>query len=121
VNAIVDMASVSQISRVPLDPTRVVRGVEVWRPPRIARNLDRASGWLTELAALYRQARRGQLPTTQATRLAYIASCGAKFARDVEELKAVSAIQEQLTRIGAAPPHHSMSPRRVGRGRCCRH
>jgi hypothetical protein len=43
VNAIVDMASVNQISRVPLDPTRVVRGVEVWRPPRIARNLDRAS------------------------------------------------------------------------------
>ena len=87
----------------PLDPTRVVRGGEVWRAPRIARNLDQAQGWLRELANIYREMRRGQLASTCGTRLAYVASVGARLARDVEELKAVSAIQEQLTRLGAAP------------------
>jgi hypothetical protein len=103
VNAIVGMSIVTRINRVPLDPTPAIRGVEVWRPPRIARNLDRASGWLTELAALYRQVRRGQLNETSACRLAYIASQAARLAKDLEELKAAQAIQEQLTRIGAAP------------------
>ena len=102
-NAIVVMSSVREISRVPLDPTRVVRGVEVWRPPRIVRHLDRASGWLAEMARLYRECRRGQLSETSACRLAFIASQAARLAQSLEELKAAAAIQEQLTRIGAAP------------------
>jgi hypothetical protein len=109
VNAIVGMATVSEISRVPLGPTPVVRGVEVWRPPRIARNLNQAQGWLKELGNIYREMRRGQLASTCGTRLAYVASVGARLAKDLEDLKEAEAIRAQLERLGHAPPVNEVS------------
>jgi len=57
--------------------------------PRIARNLDEPAGWLSELASLYRSARRGQLDTQDASRLAYLCAVAGKLARDVEQLRQV--------------------------------
>lgn len=74
------------------------------KPPRVARHLDQAQGWLTEMAALYREARRGLLPESSACRLAYIASQGARLAKDLEELKAAETIRAQLERLGQAAP-----------------
>jgi len=64
--------------------------------PRISRDLDKASGWLTELASIYRSARRGQLATDDASRLAYLCSQAGRLAKDVQELKELAQIRDDL-------------------------
>jgi hypothetical protein len=103
-NATVSMAAGSEISTVGRTPTPVSGGGEWLKAPRIARNLDQAEGWLKELGTLYREARRGVLPPAAATRLTYIASVGARMAKDVAELREVESIRKQLEAIGRAAP-----------------
>src|SRR5205823_4121288 len=74
------------------------------RAVRVSRYLDQTVGWLKELSTIYREARRGELAESSACRLTYIASVGARMAKDVQELKEVEAIRAQLERLGAAPP-----------------
>lgn len=100
-NTVLRMSNITEISRMPLLPRVHTMGV---KPPRVARHLDQAQGWLTEMAALYREARRGLLPESSACRLAYIASQGARLAKDLEELKAAETIRAQLERLGQAAP-----------------
>jgi hypothetical protein len=104
VKAVDEMESVRGIIRVDITPPG---GPVVVRPPRVTRNLVEPASWLTELGAIYRAARRGELPTTQATRLAYIAGVAAKLSRELAELKQAAALQQQLERLGVGPtPYH---------------
>jgi hypothetical protein len=68
--------------------------------PRVPR-LDCVQGWSTELADLYRAARRGQLDPGDAARLAFIANAGAKLARDLEELRALDRLREAVEQAQA--------------------
>jgi hypothetical protein len=105
----------NEVGRLPIPPrplTRVVAVdgvVEKLAKPRINRHLDTAAGWLMELGSLYRQARRGQLLTSEACRLAYIAGAAAKLAQSMDELKAAEAIREQLTRLNHRPAASEVS------------
>jgi hypothetical protein len=92
------MSEATSITKLDQSPTP--KSGQVVPPlPRISRNLDEVAGWLTELAALYRAARRGQIPTEQATRLGYLCGVAAKLAKDLEELKRAEAIHAQLVRL----------------------
>ena len=71
--------------------------------PRIARNLDEPAGWLAELAALYRGARRRQIDAGDASRLAYLCGVAAKLAKDIEELKQIDSIRRRLEQIEGQP------------------
>jgi hypothetical protein len=74
------------------------------RLPRIARNLHEPAGWLYELAAIYRLARRGQLQTEDASRLAFICSSAGKLAKDTEYLKYMAALGERFEKLQQLPP-----------------
>lgn len=87
---------------------RVTRAVLLpRRPPRVTRNLSTPEAWLVELGAIYREARRHELPTQTAARLAWIASQGSKLAREIQELRQLRQLQEQLARLeGQGPVAH---------------
>ena len=69
--------------------------------PRIARNLHEPAGWLSELAQIYRLARRGQLATEDASRLAFICSQAGRLAKDTEYLKYIAALGERFEELQA--------------------
>ena len=79
------------------------------RPPRISRNLHEVSGWLAELASLYRAARRNQLDTQDASRLGYLCGVAAKLARDLEELRQLEKMGKDFEELRqrAALPNYS--------------
>lgn len=79
------------------------------RRRRRTRELDTLSGCQVEISDIYRQARKGKLPTHVATRLAFIASTAAKLARDLQELHEVESIRHQLEALGRSPPGHDLS------------
>ncbi len=72
---------------------------------RVCRDLNSAAGWLKELSSIYRSARRGQLDSSEASRLAYIASVASKLARDLEELRHVETLQRQLAELRGTQPN----------------
>src|ERR1017187_7968638 len=74
------------------------------RLPRISRNLNEPAGWLFEIAQIYRLARRGQLPTEDASRLAFLCSAAGKLAKDVEYLKYIAALGERFEKLQQLPP-----------------
>ena len=105
------------VSALGLDPTVMpvaAPGTLLPRPPRVVRDLNTASGWLKELASIYRSARRGQLDSSEASRLAYIAGVASKIARDVQELREIADLRAAVERAEAAQgmtaiqhqPHH---------------
>ena len=74
------------------------------RLPRISRNLNEPAGWLFELAQIYRLARRGQLATEDASRLAFICSSAGKLAKDTEYLRYIAALGERFEKLQQMPP-----------------
>jgi len=71
---------------------------------RISRNLNEPAGWLFELAQIYRLARRGQLATEDASRLAFICSSAGKLAKDTEYLRYIAALGERFEKLQQMPP-----------------
>jgi hypothetical protein len=96
------MESVTPLKRLVLNPPGVGVLVVARRERRRTR-IDTLADCQIELSDIYRQARRGRLPSYVATRLAFIVSTAAKLARDLAEMKEVEAIRAQLERIGATP------------------
>ncbi len=64
------------------------------RPGRIRVPLNTATGILHELSRVYRAARRGELPTTEATRLAFVLGTMAKIVE-------ATSFEERLDRLEA--------------------
>ena len=73
-------------------------------PPRVSRHLNTAAGWLHEMGKLYREARRRQLDSQEASRLAWICAQAAKLATEVENLREIEMLREQLAAIQAQSP-----------------
>jgi len=71
--------------------------------PRIARNLHEPAGWLHELSQIYRCARRQQLSTDDASRLAFICSQAGKLAKDTEYLRYIASLEKRLEDMGLQP------------------
>lgn len=88
-----------------LEPTIPPKSGQIMpRLPRISRDLDTAAGWLRELGAIYRCARRNQMPTEDASRLAFLCSAAGKLAKDVEQLRQLEAMGRQLDELQQRPP-----------------
>jgi hypothetical protein len=73
------------------------------QPPRISRKLHTAAGWLEEMSKLYREARRRQLDSSEASRLTWICSQAAKLAEAVETLKQNDALRRALEDLNGEP------------------
>jgi hypothetical protein len=73
-------------------------------PPRVSRHLNTAAGWLHEMGKLYREARRRQLDSSEASRLAWICAQAAKLATEVENLREIEKLREQLAALQAQAP-----------------
>jgi hypothetical protein len=75
----------------------------VVRLPYVGR-LETVNDWRKQIAKIYREMRRGELPHEQGTRLTYVADIGARLAKVQEELKELQKLREQLARLEASTP-----------------
>lgn len=70
---------------------------------RIGR-LETAADWHDQLADLYKRARCGDMEKTDASRLAWICSEGAKLSRSIAELRELETLREQLQQLNGGAP-----------------
>ena len=68
--------------------------------------LDSVRDWQIELGRLYRQMRRGEVPTTYGTRCAFVGQIGAQLAKAREELAAIEALRTKLAELQGSTPEY---------------
>jgi len=83
-------------------PPPVIRG-EVISRPKVGR-LKTLAHWRKEMSRVYRQMRRYEIEPEIGTKLAYVATQGAKMCKDEEELQELRAIHAQVSAINSGRP-----------------
>lgn len=71
-------------------------GGQLLRRVVIGRRLSTVAGWRRELTRIYREARRGELPYENATRLTYIANVAVQVVRLEEQLQKIDQLRREL-------------------------
>jgi hypothetical protein len=56
-----------------------------------------------QIARIYRRAVSGELPEFLATKLTYIANCGATLAKEADTIKELQQLREQLAQLQGSP------------------
>jgi hypothetical protein len=84
------------------------------KPPRV-RRFNRIEDWRKEIAMVYRAARRGEMPLSQATALTYILESGTRVARLEadqhrlqEQAEQVKQLTAQLAALQAGQPYPAL-------------
>jgi hypothetical protein len=70
--------------------------------------LDSVAAWRREIARVYKQMRRREIPSEDGTRLTYVARIGAQLTQIEEELRATQALIEARER-GSTPVRKQFS------------
>ena len=83
---------------------------EVISRPKVGR-LKTLAQWRKEMARVYRAMRRYEMHPEVGTKLAYVATQGAKMCKDEEELQTLRAMAEDIKAVkeGRALPHQTYS------------
>lgn len=84
-------------------------GGDLVRPVKVGR-LETVNDWRRQIAKVYREMRRGELPHEQGTRLTYVAQIGAQLAKVEEELRAAREVQRRLDAILSGQPESNFTP-----------
>jgi len=83
-------------------PPPATAPVDVIRPPYVGK-LNCLTDLQKELGRLYRAARRGTLPSSEAARLTYILDAAVRVTRAVEEINEIRQLKLKLDAIQSAP------------------